>query len=87
MLGANAVSTPISSNMSLKLHDGALPTDPTKYRQVIASIQYLSLTRLDISFAVNKLSQFMHRLSITHWSAVKRIFWYLKGTIHLSLFL
>ena len=87
MLGANAVSTPISSNMSLKLHDGALPTDPTKYRQVIASIQYLSLTRLDISFAVNKLSQFMHRLSTTHWSAVKRIFWYLKGTIHLSLFL
>ena len=87
MLGANVVSTPISSNMSFKLHDGALPADPTKYWQVIGSIQYLSLTRLDISFAVNKLSQFMHRLSTTHWSVVKRILWYLKGTIHLGLFL
>ena len=56
MFGANAISTSISSTVSLKLHDGALPTDPTKYRQVIGSMQYLSLTRPDISSVVNKLS-------------------------------
>ena len=56
MLGANVVSTPISSTMSLKLHDGAPPADPTKYRQVIGSMQHLSLTWPDISFTVNKLS-------------------------------
>ena len=66
MLGANAVSTPISSTMSLKLHDEAPPANPTKYRQVIGSMQYLSLTRPDISFAVNKLSQFMHCPSTTN---------------------
>ncbi|RVX15236.1 Retrovirus-related Pol polyprotein from transposon RE1 [Vitis vinifera] len=41
MFGANAISTSISSTVSLKLHDGALPTDPTKYRQVIGSMQVL----------------------------------------------
>ena len=44
MLGANAISTPISSTMPLKLHDGAPLADPIKYRQVIGSMQYLSLT-------------------------------------------
>ena len=69
------------------LHDGVLPVNPTKYHQVIGSMQYLALTRLDISFAINMLSHFMHRLSTTHWSVVKRVLWYLKGTIHLVLLL
>ena len=36
MLGANDVSIPLSSIMSFKLHNGAPPTNPTKYRHVIA---------------------------------------------------
>ena len=87
MLGANVVSTSISSFMSFKLHDGALPADPTKYHQVIGSMQHLSHTQLDVSFAVNKLSQFMHCPSTTHWYAVKRVLRYLKGIVHLGLFL
>ena len=87
MLGANAVSTSISSFMSFKLHDRAPPVDPTKYLQVIGFMQHLSHSRPDISFAVNKLSQFMHYPSTTHWFAVKRVLQYLKGIIHLGLFL
>ena len=67
MLGANDVSIPLSSIMSFKLHNGAPPTNPTKYRQVIAIMQYLSLGRPGISFVVNKLSQFMHYPSTTYW--------------------
>ncbi|KAK0591398.1 hypothetical protein LWI29_001105 [Acer saccharum] len=61
MLGANSISTPLSTSDTLKLVDGSAPTDATQYRQVVGSLQYLSLTRPDDSFAVNKLSQFMHR--------------------------
>ena len=43
-------------------------------------MQYHSLTRPNISFVVNKLSQFMQQPSMHHWSAVKRVLRYLKGT-------
>ena len=44
-------------------------------------MQYLSLTRLYISYAVNKLSQYMHQLSIEHWALIKRFLRYLCGTL------
>ncbi|KAK6151361.1 hypothetical protein DH2020_013996 [Rehmannia glutinosa] len=87
MLGANEVSTPLSPSDTLKLHDGSPSFDPTQYRQVLGSLQYLSLTRPDISFAVNKLAQFMHCPSVSHWAAVKRVLRYLKGTSHYGIFL
>ncbi|KAK0605807.1 hypothetical protein LWI29_030936 [Acer saccharum] len=80
MLDSNPVSTPLSATESLKLADGSSLTDATQYRQVVGSLQYLSLTRPDVSFAVNKLSQFMHRPTTTHWNAVKRVLRYLKGS-------
>ncbi|RVW27791.1 Retrovirus-related Pol polyprotein from transposon RE2 [Vitis vinifera] len=81
MLGAKDVSTPLSTTASLKLFDGTTPIDSIDFRRVIGSLQYLSLTRPDISFAVNKLSQFMHKPTTTHWTATKRLLRYLKQTI------
>lgn len=73
MISAKDVSTPISSIASLQLVDGTVAVDSTEFRPVIGSLQYLSLTRLDISFVVNKLSQFMHKPTVTHWTATKRL--------------
>lgn len=61
LLGAKEVCTPLSTNTPLTLHDGTAAFDSTEYRRVLGSLQYLSLTRPDISFVVNKLSQFMHK--------------------------
>ncbi|KAL6347693.1 hypothetical protein AAG906_026222 [Vitis piasezkii] len=44
----------------ISLHSGDKLSDPTEFRAVVGSLQYLLLTRLDIAFTVNKLSQFMH---------------------------
>ncbi|XP_043720926.1 uncharacterized mitochondrial protein AtMg00810-like [Telopea speciosissima] len=54
--------------------------DPTLYRSVIGALQYATLTRLDITFAVNKVCQFMHQPTLDHWTSVKRILRYLKHT-------
>ena len=43
-------------------------------------LQHLRVTRPDISFAVNELSQFMHTLSKLHWGVVKCLLRYLNGT-------
>jgi hypothetical protein len=81
MADAKAVSTPIATTEVLKLSDGSPPADPKLYRKALGSLQYLSLTRPDVSFAINKLSQFMHCPSTLHWCAVKRLLRYLVGTL------
>ena len=81
MSGAKDVSTPLSTTQSLQLIDGTAAVDSSEFRRIIGRLQYLSLTRPDISFAVNKLSQFMHKPTTNHWTATKRLLRYLKQTI------
>ncbi|KAF5449795.1 hypothetical protein F2P56_030207 [Juglans regia] len=87
MANAKPVSNPLATTEALKLSDGSPPTDASLYRQTLGSLQYLSLTRPDVSFAINKLSQFMHSPSTLHWSAVKRLIRYLVGTIDYGIML
>ncbi|RVX07394.1 Retrovirus-related Pol polyprotein from transposon RE1 [Vitis vinifera] len=65
--------------------DGVSLSDPSEYRRTVGALQYVTLTRPDIAFAMNKACQFMAKPSDVHWMAVKRILRYLKGTIHLGL--
>jgi histone deacetylase 1/2 len=81
------VTSPMSSTEKLSAQDGELLSsdDMTRYRSVVGGLQYLTLTRPDISFAVNKVCQYLHAPTVVHWSAVKRIMRYLKYTMHLGI--
>ena len=81
MSGAKDVSTPLSTTQSLQLIDGTAAVDSFEFRRIIGRLQYISLTRPNISFAVNKLSQFMHKPTTNHWTTTKRLLRYLKQTI------
>jgi hypothetical protein len=85
---AKPVLTPLPTNSSsLTLSSGSPLFNPTEYRTVVGSLQYLSLTHPDVSFAVNRMSQFMHAPTDEHWQIVKRILRYLCGTINNGLLL
>lgn len=81
MVGAKDVATPLSISTPLTLVDGFPAFDSTEFHQVLGSFQYLSLIRPSISFVVNKLSQFMHKSTHSHWTAVKQYLRYHKQTI------
>lgn len=81
------VSTPISTSEKLTIESGEAlgPEDATNYRSVVGALQYLTLTRPDISYSVNKVCQYLHAPRTTHWTAVKRILRYLKCSEGLGL--
>ncbi|PRQ35279.1 putative RNA-directed DNA polymerase [Rosa chinensis] len=81
MLLTKPMSTPMSAKDSLTATDGALLDNPTEFRTLVGALQYLTITRPDIAFAVNSVSQFMSQPRLPHLVAVKRILRYVKGTL------
>ena len=75
MTDTRPISTPLSTSPTLSLQSGISLSDPSAFRNIVYSLQYLTLTRPDVAYAVNKLSQYMHR------PTVKRILRYLCDTI------
>ncbi|XP_019098297.1 PREDICTED: uncharacterized protein LOC109131596 [Camelina sativa] len=70
----------MATSPKLSLNSGSKLPDPTMYRSVVGSLQYLAFTCPDISYSVNRLSQYMHMPTDEHWKAAKRILRYLNGT-------
>lgn len=87
MVEAKATASSMASNPNLKLNDGSSSVYETEFGQVVGSLQYLSLTKPGITFSVNKIAQFMHAPTKNHWTSLKRLQRYLKGTLLHGLFL
>lgn len=60
-------------------------SDPSLYRSLVGELQYLTITRPDLSYVVNHVSQFLHSPIVDHFHAVKHILRYVKGTINYGL--
>ncbi|WMV57215.1 hypothetical protein MTR67_050600 [Solanum verrucosum] len=73
MLTCNDISTPMCPSNKLHNGDNTQFLDESLYRSIVGGLQYLTFTRPDISFSVNKVCQFMHSPTEKHWAAVKRI--------------
>jgi hypothetical protein len=63
---AKPVSSPMSLSTVLSKFGGTALSDPSTFRSVIGSLQYLSLTRPDLAFAVNKVCQYMSHPTNDH---------------------
>ncbi|CAL9029651.1 unnamed protein product [Prunus brigantina] len=76
---------PVCGFFQMSSLDGQLLSDPAEYRHLVASIQYLTFTRPDISFVVNHVAQFMSTPRSPHLVAAKHILRYLKGSLGFGL--
>ncbi|KAG6427327.1 hypothetical protein SASPL_111569 [Salvia splendens] len=86
LLGCKPASTPMDPTKQLQSDAGEPLADPTVYRRLIGRLVYLCITRPDITFAVNKLSQFLANPCSEHLLAGERVLKYLKGTLGHDLF-
>nr|GFB62053.1 hypothetical protein [Tanacetum cinerariifolium] len=80
-----SASTPIDTEKPLLKDPDGEDVDVHTYRSMIDSLMYLTSSRPDIMFAVYACAHFQVTLKSSHLHAVKRIFRYLKGKLHLGL--
>ena len=82
MSECKTVKTPMQPSFNFSSNeDDTQDMKNIPYREAIGSLQFLaSITRPDIAYAVNKLSQFCSSPNKSHWTAVKHLMRYLKGT-------
>nr|GEU59791.1 hypothetical protein [Tanacetum cinerariifolium] len=79
------MKTPISLDTKLNKDEECELVDSTKYRGVIGSLLNIMASRPDIMFSVCLRAHFQEDPKTSHLEAVKHIFRYIKGTMHLGL--
>ena len=79
---SNPVSTPLNPNVTLVPNpDGNARDRSNVFASLLGELQYIAIaTRLDISYAVNRLASYTANPSLQHHTALKRILQYLSGT-------
>ena len=85
MSECKTVKTPIETISNLKNYDSVEKSN-LNYREVVGSLMYLAqVTRPDICFPVSFVSRYLDNPTAVHFTMVKRILRYLKGTADMGL--
>nr|GEW34007.1 hypothetical protein [Tanacetum cinerariifolium] len=84
MTSCDSIGTPIATK-HLDADLSGIPIDQTKYRSKVRALMYLTASRPDIMHATCYCARYQVQPTEKHLTAVKRIFRYLKDTIHIGL--
>eukprot|EP00258_Populus_trichocarpa_P045856 XP_024461875.1 uncharacterized protein LOC112328334 [Populus trichocarpa] len=79
ILGCKPVKIPMEQNSRLCKDEGDCLDNPSTYRRLIGRLLYLTITKPDISYPVQVLSQFMDKPSKTHLTAAHKVLRYIKS--------
>jgi hypothetical protein len=65
-------STPLATRQKLSTHIGTPlgQNDAMNYRSIVGALQYLTFTRPDLAFSLNKVCHFLHAPTDEHWAAI-----------------
>ncbi len=58
MTNCKPISIPLEQNVKLSVNEGDLVEDTTMYKHIVGSLIYMTITRLDLSYAVGMVSRF-----------------------------
>ncbi|GJW77509.1 hypothetical protein Tco_0139191 [Tanacetum coccineum] len=81
----DSIGTPIATTPKLDADLSGTPVDKTNYRSMIGSLVYLTASRPDLVQAICYCACYKARPTEKCLKEVKRIFRYLKKTIHMGL--
>ena len=79
ILDCKPVDTPMDMNVKLVPSQGEPLRDLKRYRRLVGKLNYLTITRPDISFLVSVVSQFLQSPCDSHRDVAVRILSYVKG--------
>ncbi|GJX72964.1 retrovirus-related pol polyprotein from transposon TNT 1-94 [Tanacetum coccineum] len=79
------VDTPMVEKSKMDKDKEGKTVDPSHYRGMIGILLYLTASRPDLQFAICMCARYQARPTEKHLHAVRRIFWYLKGTVNRGL--
>lgn len=80
MLDAHNCPTLYPLGCKLRKSDGIPLDNLGRYRRLVGRLIYLTVTRPNITYAVQQLSQYMATPVNKHWRIALRVQKYLKGT-------
>ncbi|GJY28679.1 retrovirus-related pol polyprotein from transposon TNT 1-94 [Tanacetum coccineum] len=78
LLDTKPSATPLDPNKKLTPDNGALLSDPSFYKALVGKLLYLTITRPDLAFATQALSQFLQQPRATHMKALLKVIKYVK---------
>nr|GEX01166.1 hypothetical protein [Tanacetum cinerariifolium] len=85
MESCDPVGTPMEIKDKLDLDQNGTPVDATKYHIMIGALMYLTSSRPDIVHATCLCARYQVKPTEKHLKEVKRIFFYLQGTVNTGL--
>ncbi|GKA52301.1 retrovirus-related pol polyprotein from transposon TNT 1-94 [Tanacetum coccineum] len=85
MDSCDPVDTPMVDRLKPDEDPLGIPVDRTRFRSMVGSLMYLTANRPDLVFAVCMCARYQALPTKKHLKALKRVFWYLIGTINWGL--
>ena len=82
---ANPLPTPMTPGDKLSAQGDEIIDEVTLYRSLVGALQYATITRPELSYVVNKVSQYMLAPLLSHFKALKKILRYIRGTLDYGL--
>nr|GEY91758.1 hypothetical protein [Tanacetum cinerariifolium] len=85
MDSCDPVDTPMVNRLKLDENPLGILVDQTRFHSMVGSLMYLTASRPDLVFVVCMCAGYQASSTKKHLEALKRVFWYLRGTINWGL--